>query len=424
VDLNPSGTVFVLRSGVHRLQTVVPKSGNAFYGEAGAVMSGARLLTSFTREGSYWVATGQTQQGPVVGVCKPTSPRCSSPEELFIDNVRLRHVASLSAVGPGAWFFDYAADKIYIGEDPTGRAVETSVNRYAFHGPATNVTIEGLVIEKYANPAQQGAVFGYSSRDWVVARNLVRWNHGGGIQTGHGMKVQGNVVINNGQLGISGSGDNVLVEDNEIAFNNVSGFDWFWEAGGSKWVKTNGLVVRRNFSHHNHGQGLWTDIDNINVLYENNTVEDNELGGIFHEISYRATIRGNIARRNGTACSDWCGAGIIIASSSDVEVTQNIISDNKEGIYALHENRGSGAYGTYRLQNLYVHHNTITMAVGYTGIAQWIGDPSVYTSMNNRFEANTYYLGPNAQYFFWQTAPRSEAQWRAYGNDVTGVFTR
>jgi hypothetical protein len=59
----PEGTSFTLRSGVHRLQQFSPKSGQSFTGEAGTVLSGARLLTDWAREGSLWVHGGQTQQG-------------------------------------------------------------------------------------------------------------------------------------------------------------------------------------------------------------------------------------------------------------------------------------------------------------------------------------------------------------------------
>ena len=63
------------------------------------------------------------------------------------------------------------------------------------------------------------------------------------------------------------------------------------------------------------------------------------------------------------------------------------------------------------------------MKVGRTGLAQNVGDMSYYTSRNNRFEHNTYYLTQNT-YLFWNNQNLSEAQWLAYGNDVTGTFSR
>ena len=64
------------------------------------------------------------------------------------------------------------------------------------------------------------------------------------------------------------------------------------------------------------------------------------------------------------------------------------------------------------------------MQIGRTGLAQNVGDTSYYTSRNNRFENNTYYLGPTSTYFLWTERNLTEAQWRGYGLDVTGTFIR
>ena len=48
VDRNRAGTRYVLAPGVYREQAVVPKSGDIFEGEPGAVLSGARILEGFS----------------------------------------------------------------------------------------------------------------------------------------------------------------------------------------------------------------------------------------------------------------------------------------------------------------------------------------------------------------------------------------
>ncbi len=295
----------------------------------------------------------------------------------------------------------------------------------AFGGNATDVTIQGLTIEKFANPAQSGAIAGESSMAWTIRDNEVRFNHGIGVRIGHRMKVLNNRLLRNGQMGIGGVGDNVLVEDNEIAYNNTAGFDPGWEAGGTKFVKTNSLVVRNNLSHHNDGPGLWTDIDNRNTMYEGNRVEDNRRTGIYHEISYSAVIRNNTVKRNGFGMSAWLwGAGILVAASPDVEVYGNTVEGNADGIAGVQQPRGSGAYGPHETSNLWVHHNTITMTDGLTGFAQDFGDYSYYKSRNIRFDQNTYQLGAGARYFAWMNGERTDAEWRQYGHDVNGTISR
>ena len=321
----------------------------------------------------------------------------------------------------------------FLGEPGAVLTGENAV-QYAFQGSAKNVTIQGLIIERYATPAQMGAIkaggnsAGEGTTGWVVADCEVRYNGGGGIRLGHRMQILRTKVHHNAQIGIVGIGDDVLIEGSEIAFNNYQdAYDPGWEAGGTKFVKTNRLTVRNNYVHDNHGPGLWTDIDNINTLYEGNRVENNTQMGIFHEISYKATIRNNTVKGNGLNDPDgWLwGAGILIAASPDVEVYGNTVVGNYNGITAIQQNRGSGAYGARIVQNLYVHDNTVDMTRGgVTGAAQDVGDNAIFTSRNNRFANNRYTLGSNARPFNWMNQSVSESQWKGYGQDANGTFSR
>ena len=435
VNLAPEGAAFLLGAGVHRMQTISPKNRQVFLGEAGAILSGARVVTSFSRAGSAWVATGQTQEGAArgsveEGMCRTSQPRCGRPEDLFIDDVRLRHVDSLAAGGPGTWYFDYAGDRIYIWDDPAGRVVETSVTAAAFMNSGTGVTIRNLIVEKYATPTQTGAItVGVGS----IAEDVeARWNHAWGIRSLSQSVIRRSHVHHNGGVGFAGSGEGILVENSESSYNGAI-YDPHWESGGSKWAFTRNLVVRNNFSHDNFGPGLWTDIDNYFTLYEGNLVEDNEQSGIFHEISFDAVIRNNTSRRNGASREfpSWTvGAGIAVATSSNVEVYGNTLADNWQGITGLEDHRvrqvGSGGWA---LRNLYVHDNTITTTLslrggGRSGVAETSGQTAFSESANNRFDFNTYYLGAAQRYFFWLGADRNETEWRSYGQDVNGTFQR
>jgi parallel beta-helix repeat protein len=431
VNAYPGGTTFTLKAGVHRLQSVQPKAGDTFVGETGAIMSGARLLTSFTRSGSYYVAGGQTQQGYASGVCAAGYDACKLPEQLFIDDRVLTRTTSLSQVTSGKWYFDYGADRIYFIDNPSGHRVEISVSSYAFAGSEANITVKNLTVEKYANSAQMGAFVGTNTTGWILDGNQVRWNHGVGISMGSGWKVLHNNVHHNGQLGIATSGgrSNILVDGNEIAYNNTAGFDPFWEAGGGKFLKAYNLTVRNNYVHHNTGMGLWTDTSYPTTIYESNRVTDNAYGGIYHEVSYDAVIRYNTCERNGLAKTGALRyGGISVDNSPNVQIYGNTVSNNRDGIGArqLTHPVTTGPYGPLQLKNLYVHDNKVTMSQsgGYSGVIQYVSDNSYYTSRNNRFVKNTYYLSGTAMYFSWYGAPRTDSQWRGYGEDVGGIFNR
>ena len=435
VNLAPEGAAFLLGGGIHRMQTVSPKNNQVFVGETGAILSGARVVT-LSPSGGAWVASGQTQEGVrrgtvADGICRSSQPRCGYPEDLFLDDTRLLHVDTLAAGGPGKWYFDYAADRIYMWDDPTGKRVEASVTAAAFTNSGTGVTIRSLIVEKYATPTQTGAVT--LGRASVIEDSEVRWNHAWGIRSMSQSVVRRSHAHHHGGLGFAGSGEDILVEDSETSYNGGL-YHPFWESGGSKWAFTRNLIVRRNVSHHNFGPGLWTDIDNYFALYEDNLVEDNDRGGIFHEISFDAVIRNNTLRRNGTArdAPGWAtGAGIEVTTSSNVEIYGNTLVDNWQGITGIEDHRvprvGSGGW---TLANLYVHHNTITTTAnlaggGRSGVAETSGRQAAFSeAANNRYDFNTYYLGAAQRYFFWLGADRDEHQWRSYGQDVNGAFRR
>ena len=420
VAAQPQGTSFTFAPGVFRGQSITPKSNMSFTGSPGStILTGARVLSDWTASGSSWYAGGQSQENTSYNPkyqCQAPYPGCFRPEQLWVDGVLYEHVLSQGEMGPGKWYFDYGADRIYIPVNPDGKTVETSVTRIAFGGSATGVTIRNLIVEKYANEAQKGVVNHGIAAGWVIEDNEVRWNHGTGIVAGTNGVLRRNKVHHQGQMGLKAFGSNALVEDNEIAYNNTAGFGpgLSGEAGGTKFVGTSGLVVRGNFSHHNDGPGLWTDINNYNCLYENNRVEDNKWRGIFHEISYDCVIRNNQVRRNGHDFPGTIGAfegsGILISNSPNVEVYGNVVEDNRNGIMARDEDRGGGTRGPWNTTNLYVHDNVVRQTDG--GRAAGITDGDALfdpysAASNNRYARNTYIIG-------------STTKWRWAGNrDVT-----
>ncbi len=391
-------------------------------GEPGAVLNGAKEISSWTHSGDRWIHEGGTSNpGSLIGECENGTNACAYPDDVFFDDVRLERVLSMSNLGDGQVYVDYAADEIYLAQDPAGHDVEYALAAKAVDGNgATSVTVEGLIVEKFATPAQTGAIATGSGANWVVQNNEVRLNHGGGIDASSPSAiVRGNHVHDQGQLGLHGyQVDGVLVDGNEIDHNNTAGYDDGWEAGGSKWVKTSNLVLTGNNAHDNYGTGLWIDIENVNVTVENNTVTNNAKHGIFYEISYAGIIRDNVVYGNDRDA-------IKIGDSSSVEVAGNIVtvvaSDTSGyGIRLYQDDRQSDGYIT---TDVTVHDNTVTMCAGRTGAEQYVGQDDIFDSRNNHFEDNTYFVSSlDDDFWIWKDANRTEAQWTGYSNDETGTF--
>lgn len=429
INANPANTVFYIAAGERRLTSaLIPKDGNAFIGAPGAILNGSRLLTSFTPSSGRWYATGQTQQGTVSGSCLSAYSRCGRPEDVYLDDVPLLHVGSLNQVGPGKWYFDYAADRIYVGNDPAGHKIETSIAPAAFTGNAStaNVTIYGLTVEKYAVASQNAAIDSGDGAGWLVEKSEVRLNHAGGVALTSGT-IRNSYLHHNGQWGAADTnssidGGTALVEGNEISFNNFAGYNYDWEAGGVKFAHINGLTVRNNYVHDNFGQGLWDDLDSTNVVYENNTVTNNYKTGILHEIGGKAVIRNNIVKNNAALDPSSASGQIVVYSSDHTEVYGNTVETNSaaHAIVVIQELREGGHYS----HDNYIHDNTTRLLSGAAGNGKGMSGTARFDSLwptnaNNLFDYNTYYVPDSAMHWQWP----EELSWSLFklaGNEAHG----
>jgi parallel beta-helix repeat protein len=289
-----------------------------------------------------------------------------------------------------------------------------------FSGDATGVVIEGLVFEYFASPSQSAPIHtGPGAHGWIIRDNEFRHNTRG-VSVNSGFQVIDNYIHRNDQVGIGGTGRDVIIRGNEIAFNNHrNATEMAWEAGGMKLVNTERAVISGNFVHDNHGPGLWTDGANVGTVYEQNVVIGNYGPGIFHEISYEAVIRNN--RVEGNAHRFYVG-GILVANSPGVEVYGNRLSGNNGGVVGIQDERGSGPRGRYDLQNLWVHDNEIGHTTGWTGVRRNAGSEEVYSGWNNRFDRNVYRVGDQAKPFYWAGAERTREEWVGYGHDVNATW--
>lgn len=442
VDAHPPGTRFLLAAGVHRGQSVRPRDGDSFVGERGTVLSGAKVLepSSFAVDGAgRYVVDGQTQEASRSGGYGSTpwhagNDHYAEPgseaevhygEELFADGVRLRRVNSADEVSrPGTWYFDHDADRIVLFDDPQGRLIETSVTETAFLGEGTvAVTVENLTIRQYANRAQRGVLDATGSRGWVVRDVAVEDSHGAGLGVGDDMLVANSRVAGHGQIGLVGGGRGSTIRDSEITANRQLGFQLGWEAGGTKFTRSEGLRFTNNWVHHNRGIGVWFDIDNRAATITANLVEHNTTGGILWEISHDADIGYNELFDNHTSGDiDNMAGNIQIVASDGAEVHHNLVrGGGTQEIVLVDQDRGPG------LRNTRVHDNDVTIATswggGTTGLKDQATTDPYAADAGNTFSGNTYrvHTGSHVTPFYWQGAVRTAQEWMAAqpGDTVT-----
>ena len=427
IDKASSGAKFLFEPGIYRQQRLRPKDRQEFIGKSGTIISGAILLTQWRKDtnANIWIADGLPPQLKPSGKCRRNVTMCRFREDLFVDGKLYARVGSKEELAAGKWH--YADGSAYLPIDPAGKTVEMSAGPIAFYGNAKQVVLKNLIIEKFATAAQRGAIDARKGEAWKVIDVTLRWNHGVGLYMGPKMQVVGGAVVHNGQLGIGGQPNDGLVDGVEVAFNNYAGFSAGWEAGGTKFSRATNLVVRNNCVHSNIGPGLWTDINNVDILYEGNKVFNNAADGIKHEISYKATIRDNIVAGNGYAFDNWLwGSQILIQNSQDVEVLDNTVvvgTRGGNGISVINQERGTGKFGRFVAKNNRVIGNTIIHLAdkGKNGIVSDVDEKEFWANNSNKFNRNEYFgVTPDRKFWMLNERTRRWPYLRDHGMETEG----
>jgi hypothetical protein len=232
------------------------------------------------------------------------------------------------------------------------------VNKYAFIGDATTVTIRGLTVRGFDPPQNEGVVNHDSGDGWLIEDNTLEKNAGAALMSGSHQRVRGNCLRDNGQYGINAYKDgdltDIVLQGNEITGNNTDDWESKVEGcgctGGVKFWAVDKADVRGNWVHDNRGTGLWADTNNNDFLIEGNLIENNDGPAITYEISYNAVIRANTMRRNNLVegrkfaaegdsfpssavyLSESGGEPRISARTKKIDVYDNVMIDNWSGI--------------------------------------------------------------------------------------------
>jgi len=448
--------------GVYRLTSRLnPKRGQTLSGPSSgppAIITGDVTLNGWVRDGSAarWYTTSgglppaYTDTGQCEIIAGTNANSCQKREQVWLDGAHLDRVMTLDQVAPGTFYQDYSTGRTYVGVDPAGRLVEMSKLADAINSNAPGLKLRRLRFQRFASAGQAAAVV-LSGQDIEISFCRFTENHAIGlhITLAHRAWIHHTVFHRNGQLGMGHHrSHNTVVEDNMFSENNTDKF-WRadWESGGFKATYSDGTVCRRNTAHNNEGIGIWFDIDNINIDCYDNTCTDNYADGIRYEISFAGKIHDNTITGNGyryatsggrgADISMFAVAGINVNSSPDVEIYNNTVLDNQNGISLQSRARGNSTTWPEKVRetrNAWVHHNRIRqttgtqfgegVAAGLNTLGQGSDTARFYTAMNNRIDQNTYEVRASAdRRFSWNQNYLTFTNHQATGQDRNSTLT-
>jgi nitrous oxidase accessory protein NosD len=360
VDANPEGTRFLLRAGIHRQQQVIPKTGNVFDGEDGAVLDGED------------VAEIAFQTGPAP----------------YPANVEIR----------GLEICNYAS--------PDQRAaVEAGLY-------STEDASEGWIIEN--NEIHQNACIGVR----LGNRAKVKGNY---IHHNHCMNLGGSgdeAIVENNRIefgnyeyryvpGDQAGGLKFTVARWMVVRNNT----FYKNCGPSLWFDENALdmLIEGNKVDDGDTEGIVIEIC-YRATIRNNVVTN--CGWRDNNNRYDWLWNAGIAIHSSPACEVY---------GNNVSSCWSGIVAHQQDRYSNEPN--PPVYGQHIVTDLWVHDNHVDQQTEPTGsqvavaagLANDAGNMETFESLNNRFTGNTYSLGPAPQPFCWANSTRTEEEWKAYG---------
>jgi hypothetical protein len=261
-------------------------------------------------------------------------------------------------------------EQVTIGKPLTlvGPATLTAETRsYAFVVQASDVTIDGFTVTGGSAGSQDGPIH-VSGVDRFTFRNGRATGSLNGscidLNGGSGHQILDSEVDHCAQEGwhVHDFASSVLIARNHNHDNNPDHrYGFGGEAGGGK-ISRSQATLDGNEVDHNLGPGIWCDPCLAGSVIRKNKVHHNASAGVFVEISDSVTVAGNAAWENSWfAESEWgwaYGAGVLVSSSSHVDVGGNVSAWNQDGITMLSQNRSDspGNGGNY------LHDNTVAMA--------------------------------------------------------------
>lgn len=407
VNAATGGQTIVVRAGVYRESVLLTRGGITLLAETGAVIDGANPMNSgWTNEGAYWshpyTALQQTAQAGGWAYCKAnTGNRCLNRDQVFLDGAAQTQDTSLSGLASGHFYAGYG--KLYLRNAPAGHDVEVGARTTWLSAPygwnVGSITVKGFTMRHAVNEPQTGALNDGGGAGWVFDGNDLGYAHGVAVKTdGSNAIAKNNLVHDAGQLGMSGAGFNMLVQNNKIYRNNAAGFDPGWEAGGTKWTMTQKITVSGNEAYNNDGPGLWTDVYVSGAVFNNNRLHDNTRQGIHIELSRNVKVYGNTAWNNGSTLKGWSlGSGILIENSNMVEVNNNLVAWNGDGIGVIQGNRGSDTPTT----QIFLHDNTVAASQGVIFGVESCADNSVFLAGSNVKGWNNHLYATGTTKYSW-----------------------
>lgn len=325
-------------------------------------LDGSRVVSGFQRSGDAWVRTGwrvRFNHSPTYTwgepdnteenwtFVNPAYPMAAHPDQVWINGKRQLQVNSRDKVRRGRFYVDEAADRLYLGSDPTGRQVRASDIAKGISIRAADTVIRGIGVRRFAPSVPHMGAVTVEAPGVRLGNVVIRNTATTGLHV-----MRSNVVLNrvsltrNGMLGMTATeSDHLRMTRVRATYNNLERFNAAPAAGGAKLGRAVDMRVRSSQFSHNLATGLWFDESSWDVDVIDTRMEDNTGHGLSLEISGKAVVADNVIADNGRH-------GVKINDTNGVHLWNNTFRGNVRPINIVQDSRDVNSGGSYRNYDL------------------------------------------------------------------------
>ncbi|MCF6358535.1 MAG: right-handed parallel beta-helix repeat-containing protein, partial [Draconibacterium sp.] len=377
-----SGDIVYLRGGVYREMITVNKTNTkilAYPGET-PILKGSDIKTGWVADGDYWKLPTKlinVQQVFVDG--NNPLQQIGYPRKSFEtgDPSRKRYEMPVgTGIGDmvaGRFWWDGnkgdndATGYLYIwlkdSSDPNSHTIEVSQRKSILLFNGRGSYVKGVQFE-HSNSntfSEQGTAISLRHMS-AMDSCVVQWCDFSGVGLGNKAQVINSTIVYNGAVGISSSGgDDFLIKNTRMAYNNYRNFYSQWHTGGFKGATHAWGTIENCEIDNNNGPGVWfdycfksareDDFDGENlypIIIRNNYFHNNGTGTyntktinnnatILIEVSEQAFVYNNII-------DTFEYRGIWVSSAWFSYFTNNILTNGKSGYNYSHAIDGGASY--------------------------------------------------------------------------------
>jgi hypothetical protein len=206
-----------------------------------------------------------------------------------------------------------------------------------------------------------------------------------------------------------------------------------------------GVAINNLRSHHNIGDGLWSDGGTQYTQITNSVFDHNERYGYLHETSCQILFSDNTVYDNGYSLKnpDISGGGIDVSDANDNTFSSNLIYGNYPGrafrltLQAIHSHMNfnkclharNDRDTSHSLKYNQVVGNAIYECSGDSSIGKVWGVGGPLNSRGNQYQSNHYHLADSSSNWFVDAnsanhnVPQDWNAWQQGNHDTRGSLT-